>query len=39
MASTSRRIANINGASVGPLRSVPYADNAKGLVSNAVNDA
>ena len=39
MASKSRRIANINGASVGPLKAVPVVDNSKGLVANAVKSA
>ena len=35
MASSSRRIANVNGATVGPLKSVPIVDTSKGLVSAA----
>lgn len=39
MASKSRRVTNINGAAVGPLKSVPHADSSKGLMSSAVKNA
>lgn len=38
MASKSRRIANVNGAGVGPLTSVAQVDTSKGLVSNAIKN-
>lgn len=39
MASKSRRVANVNGATVGPLRSVAHVDNSNGIVANAVKSA
>ena len=39
MASKSRRVANINGATVGPLKSVAHVDNSKGIAANAVKSA
>lgn len=39
MASKSRRIANVNGAAIGPLRSVAVVDTSKGLAANAVKNA
>ena len=39
MASKSRRIPNVNGASVGPLKNVAYADTSIGLAANAVKSA
>lgn len=39
MASKSRRIANVNGAAVGPLRSVAVVDTSKGLAANAAKNA
>lgn len=39
MAGKSRRIGNVNGASVGPLKQVTAVDQSKGLVANAVKNA
>lgn len=39
MAAKSRRIPNINGASIGPLKGVPIKDTSKGLISSAAKNA
>lgn len=39
MASKSRRVANVNGATVGPLKSIAHIDNSKGIAANAVKSA
>lgn len=39
MASKSRRIPNVNGATKGPLNSVPFVDTSKGFVSAAEKNA
>lgn len=39
MASKSRRVSNVNGAAIGPLKSVAYADLSKAAESSAVKSA
>ena len=39
MASKSRRIQNINGATVGPLLSVPYVDTSDKFSNAAIKEA